>query len=107
MTRLGSCLRCGACCRFAGWFRVEATADLVEWLGKRDSRMQVRELEPADDDGISLIDVLVPHTCEHLTQSGGVYSCALHDAEKPQLCKEGPTPETLEAGCGFTFTEEV
>lgn len=106
MKRQGSCNQCGACCKWAGWFSTQGTQEFIDHLRTRDRDICIRVIEGANDDGILLFDVLVPHQCGHLHCDDGKHACDLEGEDKPELCKAYPLEgDELEPGCGFRFEE--
>ena len=92
MKRVGSCLRCGACCRIIGFAVDLSIPDIIDWLRARGCEIHGTDM------------AVLKFPCPHLNPLG---DCDLHGPDKPEICQRWPEePSDLTPGCGFSFTEE-
>ena len=107
--RVGSCLRCGRCCRdFVIDVRIAGVTDhefvdYLNWINVHaDVRADIKNFRARD------VELLVRSPCRHLVDNGdGTCSCAIQDA-KPDICRRYPEEDyqdEIAKKCGFRFVE--
>ena len=107
--RIGSCNRCGNCCRdFIIDINVSGTTDFeftdyLRWInGHVDVRADIKSFKGRT------AELRINSPCKYLVEnSDGTWGCAIQD-EKPEICKRYPEEEyTDEIGkkCGFRFVD--
>lgn len=109
LKRIGSCLRCGRCCRGIflnfgmGHAATEAerasAEDFLRWVGLHENVI----IKRVDEDNA---EVAYNSPCSHLTFDGdGKAGCSIYK-DRPEICKS--FPESPSVNCpGFRFVEDT